>query len=101
MRLGVFADNNGVIDDDAERHDQRKQADHVDRSAYQIQHRQGRHERNGYADRNPEGHARRQEKIENDQYQYQPPGPIFHQQQDAFLYQLPALIKHLNFNIGR
>ena len=44
MCLGIFTDDDGVVNDDPERHDQRKQADHVNRSTDQVQHREGSEE---------------------------------------------------------
>ena len=99
--LGVLADHDGVIDDDAQGHDQREQADHVDALAAQVHHRQRRHEGNRNAHGHPEGHPRRQEQVENQQHQQQAPGAVFQQQQDALLDQLPAFVEHRETDVRR
>ncbi len=71
MRHGIFADHNRVIDNDAEGHDEREQADHVDRTTVKVQHAKRRQKRGWDADGHPAGSARIEKEIQNQDHQHQ------------------------------
>ncbi len=98
MRQRVFADHDGVVDDDAERHDQSEQADHVDAATQQEQHCEGRHERNRHAERDPPRHPSVEKQEQHADHQYQAAGAVLDQQHDAFLDQLPGLVVDHHFH---
>ncbi len=79
MGHGIFADYNGIIDDNAQGHDQAKQADHVDRAAVQIQHPQCRQERGGNTHRHPAGSRRVEKKVQDQDHQDKPTNAVFQQ----------------------
>jgi len=87
---GVLADHDGVIDDDAERHDQREQAQHVDAAAGEIEDEQGRGKGHRDAPGDPERDPPGQEQVEDQHHQHQTAQAVAHQQHDAVAHQLPG-----------
>ena len=63
-KVGVFAHNDGVVDNYAERDDQSKERDHVDRQTGEIHDRNGCQHGHGNTRGDPEGGTRVQEKKE-------------------------------------
>ncbi len=63
QKIGVFAHHNGIVDNDPERQDQRKQGEHIDRQPQRPHHAQRRGNRNRNANGNPKGrsHVEKQE----------------------------------------
>ncbi len=88
----ILTDDDGVVDDDAQRHDEAEQAHHVDAATDQIEHAEGRHERDGDAHRDPEGDAAVQEQKQNEHHQHQAAGAVFQHELNALLDEQPGLV---------
>jgi hypothetical protein len=54
MGHGILANDDRIINNNTQRHDQTKQADHVDGAAAYIKHRERGHKRNWYANGYPQ-----------------------------------------------
>ena len=80
---GMLADHDGVVHDDADGHDEREQAHHVDRLAGQHHYAEGGEQRDGNADRDPEGDPRAQEDEQHQHHQSQPARAVAEQHVDA------------------
>ena len=75
--------HNGIIDNNADGHNQRKQRQHVD-GHFQIKHdAECCHQRRRNADRHPESNAPVQKQKQNRQYQYHAGEPVEQQHIDA------------------
>ena len=101
MGVGVLAHHDGVIDDDAERHDEREQAHHVDRAAEEEHEREGGEKGGRNADHHPQGDARGEEKVEHGDHQQQARQAIADEQLDALADELPLRIEHLQADARR
>ena len=97
---GMLADHDGVVHDDADRHNEREQAHHVDGLAGQHHHAEGREQRDGDADRDPEGDPRAQEDEQHQHHQSQPARAVAEQHADAVVDQLRRIVVVLD-NQGR
>ena len=64
-KIGVFADDDGVVHDDAKRQDQREKRDHVEGQPEGLHHRHRRQHGDRNARRDPEGRARVQEQEQD------------------------------------
>ncbi len=79
----ILTDDDGVVDDDAQTHDDREHADHVQRHAQEIHGPEGGHDRDGNPHRHPERHAEVQEDEQNSQHQQQSREAVRHQHPDS------------------
>ncbi len=61
MGGGIFTHHDGIIDDNSQCHNQREQAEHIDRAAKQIQQAEREQKGGGHSRRNPESHTAGQE----------------------------------------
>ena len=71
QRAGMFRHHDGVVHDNADAHDQREHADHVESQAQRGHSRHCREEGNGNAHRDPESRPPAQEQVQNRQDQQQ------------------------------
>ena len=100
-RHRVLADDNGVVDDDADHHDQREQADHVDRLAGGQHHRQRRHHRHRDAHRHPQRDAAVEEQEKRADDQHQAAEAVAQQKVDALLDEAGAEVELLHAQARR
>ena len=96
----ILTHHDGVVDDDAQGHDQGEQADHVYAASRQVQDEQGSHEGDRNAHRHPPGNPSGEKQVEYRDHQHQAPCPVFHQQHDAIFDKLPGLVVDLDLYIG-
>ena len=80
----MFADNNRIIDNDADGHDQRKQRQHVDGHVEIQHHPERRHQRGRNAGRHPKGDAPVQEQEQDAQHQHHAAEAVDQKHIDAF-----------------
>ena len=92
----MLADHDGVIDDDADHHDQGEQADHVDRLASRQHHGEGRHHRDRNADRNPQRDATIEKEKQHADHQHQAAQAVAQQQVYALLDQVRLEVELLH-----
>ena len=79
----MFANDDGIIHHDAQRDDQPKERDHVDRQAKRIHQRDGCKHGRWYARSHPERGAQIEEQEQQAQHKAQPHQPVIHQQIEA------------------
>ncbi len=101
MGQRVLANHDGIVDDDAQRHDQGEQADHVDAATDGVEHAQRGHERHRDAQRHPPGDPSIEEQKQNGHHQHQTAAPVFDQQENAVLDQSPGLVEDGQFHPRR
>ena len=101
QRFGMLAHHDGVVHDDADRHDQGEQADHVDRLVGQPHRHHRRRQRNRYADGNPKRHPPVQKQEQDDQHDNQTRRAVRQEQTDAAADQVGLDIVTLKFQVGR
>ena len=79
----MLAYHNGIINNNADGHNQRKQRQHID-GHIQIEHNaESRHQRCRNADRHPKGNAPVQKQKQNSQHQNHAGDPVKQQHIDA------------------
>ena len=98
---GILADHDGVVHDDAQRHDEREEAHHVDASAGQVEDEKCRHEGHRDPPSDPEGDPTAQEQKEDRHDQDETAGPVRDQQHDAVANQLPGGVVDHQLDPGR
>ena len=101
LRRRVLADDDRVVDDEAERHDQREQGEHVDALAERQHGRQRGHERGRDPGRHPERGAAVEKHEQHQHHQSQPGDPVVHQDLDPLLYQVPLGVVLLDTELRR
>ena len=92
MPVDVLAQDDRVVDDQAQRHDECEERHHVDRHADPDQYQESAEKRDRDAGGNPHGEARSQEQGEHQQDQHQALTPVA-QQQVASALELPRLVE--------
>ena len=88
----VLAHHDGIVDDDAQRHDETEEAHHVDAAADEVEHAEGRHEGDRDTHCHPECNAAVQKQKQDEHHQNQAAGAVLQQQLDALLDQQPRLV---------
>ena len=83
MGKNVFADDDRVIDDDAQGHDKGKQRKHVDRGVKRLHQHKGPQKADGDTHHHPESQAQVEEEAQTDEDQHQTELSIADQQIDA------------------
>ena len=78
----MLADDDGIVDDDAERHDQREEREHVERLPGDPHEPERRHHRDRNAGRNPQRDAAVEEGEEHDHDHEQAGNAVLHQDHD-------------------
>ena len=81
--FAMFADNDSLVDDDADGHDHAEQADHVDALAGRQHDAHGGHQGNRNPRRHPKSHPGIKEDEQNHHHQHQPRRPVAQQQVDT------------------
>ena len=69
MRQGVFANNDCVVNNNPQRQNQTKQADHVDGAAHEQQHAKGCHKRHRDTNGDPPGYPGIEKKEQGGNHQ--------------------------------
>ena len=76
MRIDVLADDDGVVDHDAQYQDEGEQRDDVHRHVEPGHQRDGAEERNGNAEADPEREPQLQKQGEHQEHQHEPAQPV-------------------------
>ena len=97
----VLRDHNRVVDDDAQRHDEREKAEHVDAPAGRMEQGERGHERYGNSERYPESHLRVEEQEQDDEHEGPAGGAVPEEDRDSFGDQRPCLIEGMNLHTRR
>src|SRR6056297_1981600 len=92
----MLADDNRVVDDDAEHHDTREHRDHVDRLAPDGHGGECGQERDRYTRRRPERDTDIEENKEGKEHQDQSLPAVLDQNAEALLNELAANIVYFN-----
>ena len=80
MRVNVLAHHDGVVDEDAQRHDEREHREQVERLAGEIEIGPGREDGERYSQGDPERRAKVEEQRQHENDQGQSLQPVSHQQ---------------------
>ena len=101
LRHRVLADHDRVVHDDADRHDEREQAHHVDGLARQHHHAEGGQQRDRNAHRDPEGDPCAEKHEQHEDHQGEAAGTVAEQHVDAVADELRRIVVVLDHQCRR
>ena len=95
MSVRILTHHYGIVHNHPQRHDQRKQGDHVDGATNKPKHTQSRKKGRRNSHRHPECHSPRKEQIQQAHNQDQAAEAVAGQKGNAVVQKLPGLIVNL------